>query len=120
MPSDPSDREYVRAWTEMLTSFLARATSQKQSFSSFDEFLAAVEANKIKHHAEDWLPKSLADAAADRAKADAERLGLKWSLGAGVKYPTVVCEFPDRSKLIGRFTLNGPRVGKIVVEDKKR
>lgn len=117
LPADPTERLYVRAWTEMLTSHLARAASQKQAFSDFDEFLAAVGSGAVRHHPEDWLPPSLAETAVDRARAESERIGVKWSLVTQGKLPTVTCTFPDGSRIVGRFTLAGGRVGKVTVVD---
>lgn len=116
LPPDSTDRLYMRAWTEILTSYLARATSQGQSFSTFDEFFAAVESNQIRHHRDDWLPPALAATAAERVRAEGDRLGVRWSLAAGGKLPAVVCTFPDGTRLTGRFTLAGPRVGGVKVQ----
>jgi hypothetical protein len=119
LPVDPTDRLYVRAWTEMLTSHLARATTQGQSFTNFQGFSAAVANGEIRHHREDWLPPSLAETAVERAGSESERLGVVWSLGTRGKLPTIVCTFPDKSTLTGRFTLAAGRVGKVVVDDSK-
>lgn len=116
LPPDATERLYVRAWAEMLTSYLARATSQKQAFATFDEFLAAVEAGRVKHHPGDWLPPTLAATAVEQARADGQRLGLTWSLGTTGKSPTIVCQFPDGTRLTGRFTLDGQRVGDVKVD----
>ena len=40
-PANPTANEYARAAVATLTSFLARATVQKQTFTDFDSFLAA-------------------------------------------------------------------------------
>jgi len=119
LPEDVSERQYVAACTAMLTSYLARAASQKQSFADFEAFLAAVSAQQVRFHPEDWLPKSLAEAAVERATDDARRLGLSWSLASQGRSPTVVCTFKDGSQLIGRFTLKGDRVGEVSVADRK-
>lgn len=116
LPPGSTDRLYLRAWTEMLTSYLARAASQKQAFGSFEAFLAAVENGEIKHHPDDWLPPTLAATAVERVGAERARLGVRWSIGAGGKLPTIVCAFPDGTRLTGRFTLAGQRVGRVSVE----
>ena len=117
LPTDPTERLYVQAWTEMLTSYLARAASQKQAFGDFEAFLTALDAGTVRHHPDDWLPPSLAATAVDRVRAERERIGIEWSLGINGRLPTVVCTFADGSRMVGRFTLTGGRVGKVTVTE---
>ena len=42
-----------------MTSFVARASAEKQTFTSFDDFHAAVDDDKLKINPDDWLPLSL-------------------------------------------------------------
>src|SRR5262249_18358568 len=59
LPENPSDDLYAQATVARLTSFLARATAQKQIFASFDEFRSVAIAGKLKIAPADWLPNDL-------------------------------------------------------------
>jgi len=58
-PDDMSADLYVQARVARLTSFLARAAAQKQTFSSFADFRDAGLLKKIRVSPSDWLPPSL-------------------------------------------------------------
>lgn len=93
---------YAKASVATLTSFLGRAMSQKQTFESFDEFMAAAKAGKLKAAEDDWLPRSLLD----RELRRAPRLG-DWTLARRGNLATLTCELDDGEKLTGRFQVNG-------------
>jgi len=56
LPDDPTADLHAKAITSTLTSFYARAFSQRQVFESFGEFVAAATAGTLKAHERDWLP----------------------------------------------------------------
>jgi hypothetical protein len=67
------------------------------------------------------LPESLLRQALGSLKRREEQGGkFTWSLvpnSRNPKLPTLVCAFPDESRLIGSFTLRGNQVSKVTVED---
>lgn len=105
---------YARVVTQMLTSYLARGTSQKQTFASIDELVTSIKDNKVKWHKEDLLPVGLAGEC-DQLYAAISKAGAKFSIqtagtGATAKAQGVTCEMKDGSKIIATFKLNGTRV----------
>ena len=113
LPDDPTGDLYAKATAATLTSFLARAYGQRQSFDSFEEFVRTAEGGELKMHADDWLPGSLLKEALEQAK----KVG-KWSLAPGERGTrTLVCEYDEETKWLGTFTLgrNG-RIGRVIVE----
>ena len=67
MPQDATESLYAKATAATLTSFLARAVSQKQIFESFASFQAAAEDGEVRQHAQDWLPPAMLQEAAQKA-----------------------------------------------------
>lgn len=111
LPDDPTAELYDRVLLSTMTSFLARATSQKQSFPSFDAFLAAGRNEQIKSHPDDWLPPALLQ---ETIKALDEK--GHWSLEMGPsKLPQLAREYPDGVRVIGSFTLDHGRVDRIAI-----
>jgi hypothetical protein len=117
LPDHPTDDLYARAVTATLTSFLARAVSQKQSFDSFDAFARAAQAQPPAHHPQDWLPPALLEDALAHAEELRAR-GVTWELSNDprTRLPRLLCTVPSSPALQGRFTLNGPRVRNVTVE----
>lgn len=114
LDNEPSADLYARATVLQLTSLLARATSQKQTFENFDAFIRAVEANEIQMHPEDWLPHSL-NQSAIRGAARLAKAGATLELASGK--PGIVLTQPDSTeKLTGVFTLRGTRVAEVRID----
>ncbi|MGH7177679.1 MAG: DUF1570 domain-containing protein [Tepidisphaeraceae bacterium] len=118
LPQNPTDDLYARATTATLTSFLARAFAQKQTFDSFDEFLAAAKSGALKCAADDWLPSAmLTDAVAD--VTERMRAGTVFEIvppDHRSKTPQVRCVLSDGTRYAGRFELRGGRVHMVHVD----
>ncbi len=105
---------YARAATQMLASYLARGTSQKQTFAGVNELLSSIRDSKVTWHRDDVLPAGLAGDCDDLCTA-ITKAGGKFSLqvtgtGPAAKPQGVVCELKDGTKIIATFKLNGARV----------
>jgi hypothetical protein len=112
-PESPTADLYARATVSILTSFLARATAEKQTFDSFAAFRAAADADQLKINPDDWLPPALLAAGTKSAgPSDA------WTLHPAPKYklPTLSVQLKDGSTLTGVFSLHGNRVLHVGVE----
>lgn len=99
-PDATADR-YAEATVATMTSYFARAFSQKQFFTTPADFFKAAKSSELRAHKSDWLPASLLERELPRA----EKLG-KWSL---VKRPTGVdlrCEIADGTTLVGSFKVS--------------
>jgi len=110
LPDNPTEDLYAEATAATLTSFFARAFSQRQFFETFDEFKAAAEAGALKYDEEDWLPPELLA----NALKNADQYGT-WSV---VKKPgrrLLVCERPDGTVLEGSFKVRNKRVQNVEV-----
>ena len=111
MPAHGSARRYQQATVSTLAGWLGRATSQKQTFASVEEFFTAAGEDALKHHPEDWLPPSILR----NALGSARRIG-QWRMEAAPgKLPQFICRTSDGAELAGAFGLNGQRVGKVTV-----
>ena len=118
-PKSPTAQLYGRATVATLTSFLARATAQKQAFADVDAFAAAARADQLKMSADDWLPRSLLTDALRRGQLDGDdaTAGPGWSLGVGAnKQPTLSATAADGCRLTGSFVLVNGRVASVFVE----
>jgi len=111
LPANPTLNLYLRADVATLTSFLARATAQKQSFDTFKEFADAISAKEIKQNDADWIPPALSV----DAIALTRKIG-KWSLEKVVKQPVVAMELDDGTRFTGSFQLRGSRVDRVMVD----
>ena len=114
LPQDPTKDLYAQAVTATFTSFLARAQTQKQQFSSFDEFLSAAKAGEVKtgQTIDDWLPPGLLQGAVDALK-DSK---LHWTLESKGKEPLLAVDLPDGTRLVGSYFLRGGHVGRVWIE----
>ena len=107
LPDNPTADVYAQATVATLTSYLARATSQGQTFKDFEEFGAASE---LKHHPDDWLPPRVFKQAVEAAKKmtiDGTTFTLVTSAG---KTPQVQCVLKDGTRVTGKFTIRSGRV----------
>ncbi len=116
MGENPTADLEAQATVATVTSFYARAARQRQSFDTFEEFLAAAKAGTLAQHEDDWLPPGLLEA----ALKNLETTGT-WSLRRRSPQ-AVLCERPDGTLLEGRFQFDGPRVKStdVVVKSAKK
>ncbi len=114
LPDDPTGDQYAGATLASLTSFYARAFSQRQLFENADEFLAAADRRELRAHKEDWLPESLlATALKDLPKRGTLRVERKpgtWLL---------VLETPGGATLEGRFRVKNQRVDDVDITTRR-
>lgn len=103
-PAQPTPERHAQASVATLTSFLARAVSQRQTFSSAEEFFAAARAGQLRAHPDDWLPSSLLKRELKRC----DRLG-SWELRRRPEIE-LVCRLADGTEVVGKFRLDGRRV----------
>ena len=116
LPDDPTADLHAEATLRTLTSFLARATARRQRFDSFEAFIAAAKADGLKASETDWLPPSLAAVALARV-AEMQKRGGKFSIVSDApRPPTIVYSDEKGAEMVGRFRLNGARVGEVIVE----
>jgi hypothetical protein len=115
MPENATIDLYAQAVVSTLTSFAGRSYSQKDGFDSFAEFIKH-DAKDLKAAPADWLPPALYT----EMKGLAEQLemrGAKFSFLKGKgPLPQIVCLMEDGTKIVGTFTLNGNRIGKVTAE----
>ena len=94
LPENPTADLYAQATVARLTSFLARATAQKQTFASYEDFRAAAGSGKLKIVPTDWLPPDLLVT----ALADADDLiksGAQFTLAGKPPSPQIQCTLKD-------------------------
>jgi hypothetical protein len=120
MPENPTADLYAQAATAMLTSFLGRATVQKQTFESFDA-LIGTDGKDIKVGKSDWLPPGLFENAKDLV-SELQKQGAKFTLtpAKGGTPPTIQCVLADGKTLTGTFTVSAGKVTKVKVDEKKK
>jgi len=116
LPDNPTVELYARANTSTLTSFLARAFSQRQMFTSFDSFRQAAAAEQIRMHPEDWLPQSLLTDALIQTESLIKE-GYSYALvGRAGERPQLVCTMPNGKKVVGQFTVLNGRVSSVTAD----
>jgi hypothetical protein len=112
LPKNPTADLYDKAVAATLTSFFARAFSQRQKFKDADEFFQTARAGKLKAHKKDRLPKTLLTNALDKAG----KIG-KWSIEATKgRSPKLICIRDDGKQFVGTFVLKAGKVSKIDVK----
>jgi len=112
LPDNPTAELSTKANVATLTSFLARAISQKQAFASYEAFAKSARQGSLKMAADQWLPQSLlVNAIADAD--DFAHAGASYSILTGSAPPRLACRLKSGARFIGRFTL---RNGAIVVD----
>ena len=109
LPDRPTEELEAQAIVATVTSYYARALSQRQRFEMFEEFVAAAEAGRLKFHEDDRLPAALLEG----ALAAWPEIGT-WSLRLRGK-PAVVCVRADGTIIEGRFRLRNHRVKSVEV-----
>ena len=117
LPADPTLALYAKASTAQMTGLLARATSQKQKFASFDDLLAAAQKKTLKVDPRDWLPASLIDETlASVTDLRKRSVGFALAPATASRGSTIVCTLGDGKKLTGRFKLINGHVAEVVVD----
>lgn len=115
MPENPTIDLYAKAVVSTLTSFVGRSYSQKEGFDSFEEFIRH-DAKDLKAAPADWLPPALYTEMKGLGE-QLENKGAKFSFLKGKgPLPQIVCVMEDGTKIIGTFTLNGNRIGKVTAD----
>jgi len=105
MPPDPTADLYAKASVATLTSFYARAFSQRQVFRTVEDFYEAAASGKLKYHPDDWLPPGLLQDALQKVEECGKSQVRKRSRGY-----ELVCTMQDGTTLTGTFKIKGRRV----------
>jgi hypothetical protein len=116
LPDNAMADRYVQATTATLTSFLARACTQRQRFATVDDFFKAARDGTLKSDPDDWLPPSLLE----KALAKVDESGEWFLRNPNAREPSLVCRMKDGTEVIGRFELDGLDVGKVTTEIKSK
>lgn len=110
---------YAQAATAMLTNYLARSASQKQTYETIDALVAAIDAGEVQSHKSDVLPNTLASECVSLVKS-LKRSGAEFQIVATpvknsprLTQPAIECVLKDGTKIIGTYKLKGSRVGDI-------
>jgi hypothetical protein len=112
MPDNPTLDLYAKASVATLTSFAARDYSQKVTFDSFDEFIKT-DAKDLKSAPADWLPPALYTEMKTLAE-QLEKRDCKFSfVRTKGPIPQIVCLMKDGTKIVGTFTLQNGKIGKV-------
>jgi len=112
-PNNPTADGYARVTLAMLTSFLARAHAQGQTFADF-EALVKTPAEEMKQGEVQWLPPGLWKVAVSEASRMRGR-GVQFVLVKG-RAPAIVMTMPDGGKFAGRFEVKGDEVSGVRTE----
>lgn len=116
LPENPTADLLDRASVATMTSFFARAITQKQTFESAEHFFKAAEADELKSHRDDWLPRSLLTGRLPAAR----KLG-SWSIVQEPgRRPELHCQRKDGTTFVGQFTIkSNNRIDKVSVQIRK-
>jgi hypothetical protein len=114
LPENPSLEGYAVATTQMLASYLARGTAQKQTFADIDALGEAIEKSEVKFTRGNELPPTLATTCADLVKR-LKGAGATFELTAAAKAQpqAVVCRLKDGPTITATFKLKGTRVAEV-------
>jgi len=111
-PADPTRELYEKAVVAVMTSFFARAVSQRQRFENFEGFMDAARAGELKAHEQDWLPPRLLTEALRKA----DGVGA-WSIeNSRHRLPRLVCHSRSGAEFTGRFDIRAGRVRRVIVD----
>jgi len=102
-PENPTAGLYIQAVVQTLTSFLARAVSQGQTFADPEDFFRQARRGRLKSHSDQWLPGSLLD----RTLLYARPWKRGWRLDAAETLPRLVLAWPNGKTYTGTFTHRG-------------
>jgi hypothetical protein len=116
LPPDPTAERRVEATLATLTSFYARAFSQRQIFKTYDEFVAAARAGQLKQPRQDKLPLAMLTEALARTD-EASDWQVRKLPG---RYELVCRPRSGEGLLAGTFQLASGRVKDVDVERRKK
>ncbi|MGE3180821.1 MAG: DUF1570 domain-containing protein [Phycisphaerae bacterium] len=114
LPVHPTRIEQLEATCSTLTSFYARAFTEKQRYSDWGDFVADASRGLLKCEASEWLPPELLQ----QALADAKKHG-KWSIDKRPGKWFIVCALEDGQRLEGSFKLSRGKVSSVDVALRK-
>jgi len=101
LPADAGADTQTRITVSTLTSFLARASLQKQTFANAGAFFEAAQAGQLKCAMEQWLPPSLLA----RSLSEIEKNKLSgWSLGLPASHPSLVLKTANGKTFTGKYS----------------
>jgi hypothetical protein len=112
-PASPTSVLYDQAACAGLTSFLARAVAQKQTFADFAAFRSEAETGKLKTVDADWLPPSLLR---DMLRLAGDRAAWTLNPGGPGSLPQLEMDRADGVRLTGTFTLSNLKVATVSVD----
>jgi hypothetical protein len=112
MPEDPTLDLYTKASVATLTSFLGRSYSQKVTFDNFEEFIKS-DAKDLKAAPIDWLPPALYTEMKQLTEQLQQRDHKFSFVRAKGPLPQIQCVMKDGTKVVGTFTLQNGRIGKV-------
>jgi hypothetical protein len=92
---------YVKAAVSTMTSYLGRASTQKQTFDNLEEFTRVAKDGGIKIAQEDWLPPTLITSMLDLK----DKLGkdVSYELGKDAKTPQVIASLADGTRVVASY-----------------
>ncbi len=111
LPPNPTRSEYLRAAVLTLTSYLARATLQKQSFADVPSFVHDIKLPDLHTSRDIWLPPKLFT----DTSPITEKIGT-WSLESPkAQLPKLTLTDNDGTTYTGTFTLGFNRIAQVTV-----
>lgn len=113
-PLDASAGLYAEAKLATLTSFFARASDQKQSFDTAEEFMTKAETGELKASRDEWLPPSLLKRALAMKVKNVDKVELDNKTTP--KTPHLVFKLADGTKLVGNYKLAGQKVSSVWID----
>jgi hypothetical protein len=111
LPDDPTRDLYIQATVARLTSFLARAASQRQSFPDFESFLSNARTASLKSSPEQWLPPELLTQAITDAD-DLQKSGATLLLVKNHQMTELQCKMSEIT-WIGTYQLRNDHVASV-------
>jgi hypothetical protein len=109
LPDNPTRDVFIKADVATLTSFLARAASQGQSFTDAKQFFQAAKAGNLKCNPAQKLPASLLD----RTLVSIRGWDRGWSIDNTARVPKLVLAWPDGTTFTGAFTIGGGKCANV-------
>lgn len=112
LPPDSTANLYDRAAVATLTSFLARAAAEGQTFDGWEEFSRLAAEGRLQCSDENWLPSALLKSALARAEVMKKDRGASFTLQTiRGQPPALVCKATDGTTYRGTF--RAPRGGRV-------
>lgn len=105
MSLDDIAQRRAEACVATITSFYARAFSQRQIFDDFDAFVTAARAGELRMHKDDWLPRSIIRT----ALREAAQYG-RWTIEKRPGRYLVICTMDNGTRLLGEFKIQGRKI----------